>query len=219
MGASFTSSGSRVVPTTGDVVSREIAVSFTFTVSPEDPGCKVRLTVEILATSTVTWPLTFLNPLKSAATEYVPGSRPTTVNAPIEVVVVFDTTPVDVLMMVTFAPGITAPLESATVPLIPACTWAWRLALGSSRLREARRAGRNATSTHSRMRKSRTPNFCVTPQLQIRPYTELRAATEADRRSLAWRDPLVALPRSTEPKIGTVAGPRVWRQPWSVPYG
>src|SRR5580658_7532253 len=119
MGASFTSSGSRVVPMVGDVVSSEIAVSFTFTVSPAEPGCKVMLTVEILATSTVTWLWTFLNPGESTWTEYVPGSNPTTVNVPIEVVAVAETTPVDVLVTVTLAPGITAPDESATVPLIP----------------------------------------------------------------------------------------------------
>ena len=119
MGASLTSAGSSVVPTSGEVVSRVIKLPSTFTVSVLAPGVRVILTVDIFAISTTAVVSTFLKPCASAATEYLPGSSPITVNVPAEEVTAIDTTPVARLVIVILAPGTTAWLESVTVPLMP----------------------------------------------------------------------------------------------------
>jgi hypothetical protein len=108
-----------VVPITGEVVSREIVLPVTLTVSDAAPGIRVKLIVDILAISTTTVVRLFLNPVASAPTEYSPGIRPTTVKVPAEEVTVWDTTPVEVFVIVTLAWLITAWLASVTVPFIP----------------------------------------------------------------------------------------------------
>ena len=62
MGAASTSSGSSVVPISGEVVSSEMVLPFTLTVSEAAPGTSVMLTVDIFAISTTTVVWLFLNP-------------------------------------------------------------------------------------------------------------------------------------------------------------
>jgi hypothetical protein len=60
-----------------------------------------------------------LKPTESTETEYDPGSSPTTINVPADEVTARDIAPVAVLVADTFAPEMTLPLESSTVPLMP----------------------------------------------------------------------------------------------------
>ena len=119
MGATFTSSGSSVVPTSGEVVLSEMVEPVTLTVSLAAPGVSeiVMLDIFAISTNTVVW--LFLNPEASTLSEYSPGIRLTTLNVPAEDVTVLDTTPVELLVSVTRAPLTTAWLGSTTVPLIP----------------------------------------------------------------------------------------------------
>ena len=143
MGAASISSGSSVVPISGEVVSREIDVPVTFTVSLAAPGTSMKLTVVIFATSTTTLVTLLRNPVASAATEYCPGMSPIAVNVPAEEVAVCDTTPVDVLVIAILAWLINAWLESVTVPLIPLCICACTGATRRSKARQTR-TGRSA---------------------------------------------------------------------------
>jgi len=119
MGAFFTSSGSRVVPITGAATSNEIVEACTSTVSLVAPTSNTTLTVVILATSTTISSWAFLKLGESTVTVYRPGIRPTTRKVPSVEVMDEDATFVAVLVAVTRALGITAPLVSATVPLRP----------------------------------------------------------------------------------------------------
>src|ERR1700761_1976100 len=89
--------------------------------------------VDILATSTTTWLLAVAKFGAPTTTEYSPGISPTTVNSPVEEVLVSDPTPVEMLVIVTCAFATAAPDESVTVPLIPFVTCALSIGLDSSR--------------------------------------------------------------------------------------
>src|SRR5439155_23334939 len=76
--------------------------------------------------------VTVLNPESSAFTEYVPVGSDGAVYSPFESVLTTRTRPVLVLVSVTVAPGITAPVESVISPMMVPVTACAASATGSN---------------------------------------------------------------------------------------
>jgi hypothetical protein len=85
--------------------------------------------VDILVTSTRTVVLAVLKLGALTSIEYVPGMSPTTAKDPVEELTVLDTTPVEVFVIVRWAPRTAAPEVSVIVPLMPFTTCALSLVL------------------------------------------------------------------------------------------
>src|SRR6266581_2498478 len=114
-------------PSSGSLVSKLIGLAPTTTDSVATPGLRSASTEAFLPTSMLTLLLTQARkPDFSIFTVYVPGIRSVTVYVPTEPVTAWLTTPVPLFVMVTVAPGTTAPDSSITVPWIPLKAWAWR---------------------------------------------------------------------------------------------
>src|SRR2546425_182206 len=101
------------------VVSTNGIASLTVTVSPCWPGSMVRSTRISEPTSTTTFSRSsLLNPGSSARTVYVPGIRLGALYSPASSVVRVRARPLSLSIMLTVAPGMTAPVESLTLPRI-----------------------------------------------------------------------------------------------------
>src|SRR5437879_3873497 len=108
-----------VPPSVAPVVSTSGISSLTVTVSLCAPGSMVKSTRISLPTLTTTFPRSnVLNPGNSTRTVYVPGISVGSLYSPASSVVTVRAGPLCVSIMLTVAPGRTAPVESLTLPRI-----------------------------------------------------------------------------------------------------
>src|SRR5437016_10275464 len=108
-----------VPPSVAPVVSTSGISSLTVTVSLCAPGSMVKSTRISEPTSTRTFPRSnVLNPGNSTRTVYVPGISVGALYSPASSVVTVRARPLCVSMMLTVAPGSTAPVGSLTLPRI-----------------------------------------------------------------------------------------------------
>src|SRR5581483_4916904 len=108
----------RFVAIDGDCVCTTSALSpVTVTFSSSAPTCIVTLT--LAGTAAFSWTelrVAVRNPISETVTEYMPPGSEGTVKDPSAPVTASYSSPVPVFLTFTFAPGITPPDESATVP-------------------------------------------------------------------------------------------------------